>query len=221
MNLPLWLELSFVLTTLLSLWFLFRISNYNRLIMAIGIVWTSLQLILGYLGFFEDAQAHPYRFPLLAGPALLLIILGLSLPKGRRIFNEFDLGSMTLVHVVRIPVELCLYYLFLNHAIPEIMTFDGRNFDILAGITAPIIYYFAIRQKYRKAVLIAWNLICLVLLLNIVSIAILSLPLEFQKFGLEQPNYAVLQFPFTWLPSVVVPIVLLSHLLSLRSLLRS
>jgi hypothetical protein len=34
----------------------------------------------------------------------------------------------------------------------------------------------------------------------------------------DQPNIAILYFPFVWLPSVVVPGVLLAHLVSLRKL---
>jgi hypothetical protein len=68
--------------------------------------------------------------------------------------------------------------------------------------------------------MLAWNFICLGLLFNIVINAILSVPTPFQKFGFDQPNVAVLYFPFTWLPACVVPLVLLSHLASIRILLQ-
>ena len=101
------------------------------------------------------------------------------------------------------------------------MTFEGRNFDILSGISAPFIYYIAFRKEtYNKWVLLVWNIICLILLINIVSIAILSAPFAFQRFGLDQPNIAVLYFPYIWLPACMVPVVLLSHLASIRLLLK-
>jgi len=96
------------------------------------------------------------------------------------------------------------------------MTFSGWNFDILSGITAPFIAWFAFRGgKINRAVLIAWNIFALLLLIIIVSIAVLSVPLPIQKFGFEQPNVAVLYFPFIWLPTIIVPIILFSHLASL------
>jgi len=58
----------------------------------------------------------------------------------------------------------------------------------------------------------------LILLLNIVAIAILSAPSIFQQFGMEQPNLAIFQFPFVWLPSVVVPLVMFAHLVTIRRL---
>ncbi|HVF96549.1 MAG TPA: hypothetical protein VM871_04480, partial [Flavisolibacter sp.] len=39
-------------------------------------------------------------------------------------------------------------------------------------------------------------------------------------FAFDQPNIAVLYFPFIWLPSFIVPVVLLSHLVCIRQLLK-
>lgn len=100
------------------------------------------------------------------------------------------------------------------------MTFEGRNFDILSGISAPFIYYFGfIKYKLSNKILLAWNILCLGLLINIVTNAVLSLPYPFQQFAFSQPNIAILYFPFIWLPAVIVPIVLLSHLASIRVLI--
>jgi hypothetical protein len=117
-------------------------------------------------------------------------------------------------------VEIVLFFLFTYKTVPELMTFEGRNFDILSGITAPVIFYFAfIRQQLNRQILLIWNFICLGLLVNIVTNAILSAPFPFQQFAFDQPNIAVLYFPFIWLPCCVVPLVLLSHLAAIRQLL--
>jgi hypothetical protein len=100
------------------------------------------------------------------------------------------------------------------------MTFEGRNFDILSGITAPIIYYLAFRDgKVNRALLIAWNLGALALLTNIVTIAVLAFPSPFQTVGLHQPNIGVTYFPYVWLPAVIVPIVFFCHVTSLWRLI--
>ena len=124
------------------------------------------------------------------------------------------------MHIVRVPVELILYWLFLNKVVPQLMTFEGRNFDIAAGLTAPLVYYFGfIKKSLSKKIIIAWNFICLALLLNIVVNAVLAAPTFFQQFAFDQPNIAILYFPFNLLPAVVVPLVLLSHLAAIRQLL--
>ncbi len=101
------------------------------------------------------------------------------------------------------------------------MTFEGRNFDILAGITAPIIAYLAFTQKkISRNGLLIWNFICLALLANIVVNAFLSVPSPVQQFAFDQPNIAILYVPFSWLPTFVVPVVLFAHLASIQQLLK-
>ena len=48
--------------------------------------------------------------------------------------------------------------------------------------------------------------------------AALALPSPMQKIAFEQPNLAVMFFPFNLLPAVVVPLVLLAHLTAIRRL---
>jgi hypothetical protein len=113
-----------------------------------------------------------------------------------------------------------LFWVFLHKGIPEVMTFEGRNLDIISGITAPVIYYLGfVSGRLWPRTILSWNLICLALLVNIVTTAILSTPYPFQRFGFDQPNVAIFYFPFVWLPAVIVPIVLLSHLAAIRKLI--
>ena len=101
------------------------------------------------------------------------------------------------------------------------MTFEGRNFDIIAGIMAPFIAYFGFTKiKIKRSTILVWNFLSLALLLNIVVNGILSTPLPFQKFAFEQPNVAMLYFPFSWIPTFIVPVVLFGHLSSIRQLTR-
>jgi hypothetical protein len=58
-------------------------------------------------------------------------------------------------------------------------------------------------------------------LFNIVVTAILYAPLPIQQLAFEQPNIAVMYFPFVYLPGFIVPIVLFSHLVSLKKLMQA
>ena len=154
-------------------------------------------------------------------PTILTIILLFATSKGRQFIDSLPLKNLTYLNIVRIPVEIVLFWLFLNMAIPELMTFEGRNFDILAGITAPIVAYFGLtKTKLNRQTILIWNFICLGLLINIVVNALFSAPSPIQKFAFEQPNIAILNFPFSWLPTFIVPIVLFGHLTSIRQLIR-
>jgi hypothetical protein len=218
-NLPMYVNIVFILTTLLTIFFFYKATSNSKATLVILFVWILLQAILGLSGFYTITNTFPPRFALLALPAILFIIGLFVTAKGRVYIDGLDTKTLTLLHVVRIPVELCLYWLFVYKSIPQLMTFEGRNFDIIAGLTAPLIFYFGyVKNNLSKAVLLLWNFFCLGLLLNIVINAILSAPSNFQQFALEQPNKAILYFPFVWLPCCVVPLVLLAHLICIRKL---
>ena len=218
-NLPVYINICFVLITMLTAWLFYKATNYSKLVWIIITAWLIIQTIISLTGFYTITKTHPPRFLLLVLPALLFIILLFTTNKGRMFIDNMDVKMLTLLHAIRIPVELILFGLFINKTIPEAMTFEGRNFDILSGLTAPFIYYFGfVKKTLDKKIILAWNFICLALLINIVATAILSAPFTFQKLAFDQPNIAILYFPFVWLPCCIVPIVFLSHLASIRQL---
>ena len=76
------------------------------------------------------------------------------------------------------------------------------------------------KSKVNYKLLLAWNLICLGLLSIIVTTAVLAIPTPFQQIGLDQPNIAVLYFPFNLLPGFIVPLVLFAHLQSIKLIVK-
>lgn len=220
-NLPSYVNLLFVVTTMLTLWFLYKASGKSKGTLYVSIVWLIVQGIIACKGFYTVTNTMPPHFVFLVGPAFLLIIFVFLFKRGRNYLDTLDPKWLTYLHVVRVPVELTLLFLFIHKQVPQLMTFEGRNFDIISGLSAPLIAYFGYTKlKLNKGILIAWNVVCLVLLFNIVISAVLSVPTNFQKLGFEQPNVGVLYFPFIWLPCFIVPVVLLSHLATIRSLLK-
>ena len=221
-NFPAYISIIFIATTLLTIIFFYKAANNSATVLLILTGWVILQTVLGLSGFYINTTALPPRFIFLAAPALLLTAVIFTGRKGKKFIAGLSIKYLTILHIVRIPVELVLFWLFLNKAVPQLMTFEGRNFDIAAGITAPLIYYFGfIKNHLSKKIILLWNFICLALLINIVVNAVLSAPTPIQQFGFAQPNIAVLYFPFNLLPAVIVPLVLFSHLAAIRQLLRS
>ncbi|GAB3867024.1 hypothetical protein GCM10028824_08490 [Hymenobacter segetis] len=216
------LSLVFGLTTGLAVWLFYLAAHRSGRTLLVLLAWLGLQGAVGLSGFYTISNALPPRLALLLGPPLLLIAVLFATAAGRRWFDGLRLEMLTLLHMVRFPVELVLFGLYLHQAVPKLMTFEGRNWDILAGLTAPVIYYFAFRQQQlgRRGLLL-WNILGLASLLNIVVNALLSAPTPLQRFAFEQPNVAILHFPFVWLPGCVVPLVLLAHLAAIRQLLKS
>jgi len=219
-QLPAYISAVFILTAVLTVFLLYKAGNSLKSMMIIGL-WLALQAVIGLSGFYTVTTGTPPRFGLLLIPPVILIIVQFLTKPGQRFIDSLDMKMLTLLHVVRIPVELTLYWLFLHKTVPQVMTFEGRNFDILCGLTAPVIWYFGyVKNTISQNLLLVWNVVCLLILANIVVTAVLSVPFSFQKFGFEQPNIALFYFPFVWLPCAVVPIVLFAHLVSIRRLLK-
>ncbi len=217
---PFWLELLFGLTTLFSLFLFLRSTPKTKPVLLIVSLWLAITGVAALSGFTQVTSLPP-RMLFLALIAFTGIALLFATQKGRNFIDGLDPAKLTLVHIVRVPVEIVLFLLFTFGTIPELMTFEGRNLDILSGLSAPLIYYFGYRKKsIGRKLLIIWNFICIGLLVNIVTHAILAAPFPFQQLAFDQPNRAVLYFPFVWLPLFIVPLVLFAHLVCLRNLFR-
>ena len=220
-NLPFYVYLVFGITVFVGVFLFFKAAHYSKIFLALLVIWIVFQSVISISDFYATTDSTPPRVALLLIPPLAITIILFSVRRGKVFIDGLDIRTLTLFHVIRIPVEVTLYWLFLHKAVPELMTFEGRNFDILSGISAPVIYYLVfVKMKLSKSALLIWNFICLALLLNIVFNALLSIPGMFQKFAFDQPNIAVLAFPFVFLPSVLVPMVLFSHLAAIRLVLQ-
>lgn len=219
-NLPFYIPLLFIMTTLLSVGIFYKASNNSLPTLTVLLIWLGLQAIIGLSGFYTVENTLPPRFIGLVFPPFFLIVGLFLTQKGKDYLHTFEIKTLVLFHCIRFGVEIVLYMLANHKVIPELMTFEGRNFDILAGITAPFIYYFGfIKKQISKNLLLSWNVIGIFLLFNIVANAILSAPTPLQQLAFEQPNIAVLYFPYVWLPCCLVPLVLFSHLVTIRHLL--
>lgn len=218
---PLYIPIVFILISIFTCFFLYEGSLQSRTVLIVVLLWLVIQAGIGLSGFYTQTQDMPPRFIVALGIPLFTIIILFSTHRGRSFLDTWNIKWLTWLHVVRVPVEMVLYWLFLQKKVPQLMTFEGINFDILSGLTAPIIAFVGFRgNKPRKTLLLIWNFICLGLLLNIVIHAVLSAPLPFQQLAFDQPNVAVLYFPYVWLPAFVVPAVLLAHLVAIRKLLQ-
>ena len=220
-QLPFYISFVFGLTTTLTLYLFVKASHFSKKVILIFFIWAGVQILLCLNGFYNITNTIPPRFLFLILPPIVLIVILFNTIKGRLFIDSIDIKLLTLIHIIRVAVEMVLVWLYTYKTIPVEMTLEGRNFDILSGLTAPFIFYFGfIKNKISKPFIIGWNIICIGLLLNVVLNSILSSPLLFQKFGFNQPNIAVLYFPFALLPSLIVPIIIFSHFVVIRRFLK-
>ena len=222
---PILLEFLFFMITAASLYLLYRaLLTVNKNIALVSILvmisWCMFQSALADNGYYRDYASFPPKL-LIVGilPVTVVVLFLLVYSKTRNWLMQICLESLTWIHVIRIPVELSLLWLFVQDAIPQLMTIEGINFDIISGLSAPLVAFYGIGfRKMNRAYLLTWNIICLGMLLTIVITSILAAPFSFQQLSTNQPNIAIFYFPYTLLPTVIVPILLFAQVLSIIKL---
>lgn len=222
-NLPFYVPLLFWIGIILVLYLFYRASGRSRGFLLLALAWIALQAFVSASGFYA-APGKPLRFPLLLMPPLVLGLIYSYTPKGRRFFQRLDIRMLTLLQSIRLIVEPVLYLLALYHLVPKAMTFEGKNFDILIGLTMPFIYYFGfVRKTLPARVLIIWNWLGIGLLTVVVSLGVnytihAGQAVVAANAGAALSPFAIQQFPWALLPGFLVPTAILSHVASLRLL---
>ena len=171
---------------------------------------------LGMLGRYDPLPAPALL--LLLGLSVLTAVLVFSSP-GARLALRVPLASVVTLQAFRIGVEWLLHRFYLEGTVPVQMTYAGRNFDIVSGVTGLVLGLWLLSGRpLSHGALLAWNVVSLGLLLNIVTVAVLSTPVPFRQFLEGPPNLLPSTFPYIWLPSFLVQLALASHLLVFRKL---
>jgi hypothetical protein len=182
-------------------------------------LWFLFISIVAFLGIFSDFTSIPPRLPIALVIPLIVLIFFLRFEHLDSILAHTPPQWFLNIQSFRFFVEILLWFLFLAHSLPERMTFEGYNFDIIAGITGPIFAYLCFaNQQHKKWLAILWNVVGILLLINIVAIALMTMPTPFKVF--QEDNTIIGAFPFPLLPTILVPIAYYMHVLSLRQLLK-
>ncbi len=200
---------------------LYRVHGNKRVILLTGVGFLAYLGITGTLaltGFYADFAAVPPRFMFGVLPAVIAVLVLVSYRETRRFLMAIPVPQVIGWQAFRIGVEILLLTLYRQGIVPRAMTWEGSNFDIVTGLTALPVAYLLAKGILPRKLAIAWNILGLLLLANVVRIAALAAPSPFHQATNDVPNLAIALFPFIWLPYLLVPLALLSHLLSLRQL---
>ena len=186
-----------------------------RLVIAV-LAWAAFVSVWSLSGRMADFSIFPFNLmPVILIPLITAVIFISSKGLGE-VLRHIPPDRLIRLQSFRFFVEVLLWMLFITELLPVQMTFEGRNLDIVAGFTAPIIAVLASKGRISTTAIVLWNIICLGLLLNIVITALLSTPSPWRVFMNEPANYIVTYFPISWLPALLVPLAYYLHFMSLR-----
>lgn len=185
-------------------------------------LWVGVVGFLGAWGFFRDFSALPPRLPLFVAFVGGVVVSVVFFSHRGRHMMQNPQWMLVGLQLFRVPVELLLASLAADGLAPVEMSYHGRNFDVLAGASAPVLAaaIFRFGERRLRGVIVVWNTLAMGLLLNVVGHGLFSAPTPFQLLHFEIENRILGEFPMMWLPLFLVPTAFVLHFLSLRRALR-
>jgi len=192
-------------------------TRVSLVIGAAAVAWMTATWAIAQAGILRNWNQNPPPFALLVA-AIVALSAGLSFSSvGRHLAQCLPLWVLVAVQGFRLPLELTMHTMYERGIMPREMSYSGRNFDIVTGVTAIIVAAVVATGRGGRRLVTSWNVLGLALLLNVVIVAILGTP-RFQYFGAERLNVWVTYPPFVWLPAVMVLAALAGHLVIFRAL---
>jgi hypothetical protein len=180
--------------------------------------WMSLTWYVAASGVLADFSRKPPPLML-----LLVVVLAMSVSiahtrYGTRFVEGLPLWILIAGQCFRLPLEVLMHRAAQEGVMPPQMSYSGWNFDIVTGLTAiPVAWWLARGHRYARTVALLWNALGSILLVNVLTIAILSTPV-FGVFGADRLNTWVAHPPYVWLPTLLVVSAITGHLVIFRKL---
>ncbi len=235
-NVPFYISALLLLIVLLIIWFIFHAVNtsltglkadktkknwylYTTAIIITG--WLIVTALIAFNGTLLDFASTPPKIMIVVLPPVIAISYLANSTRVNTLIQEIPSSWLVYIQSFRVLMELVLWLLFSKNIIPVQMTFEGINYDILTGLSAPLIAYYCLSEnKWPRITAILWNFAGLLLVTNIFLTAFLSTPGPARQFFNEPANTIVAYFPFIWIPAFIVPFAYFMHILSIKQIIK-
>ncbi|HZA33356.1 MAG TPA: hypothetical protein VE505_00445 [Vicinamibacterales bacterium] len=197
-----------------------RQTNRLQIRLALGAVaWLAITLWVSAAGVLRHFERQPPPMPFLVAAVFALAGWLACSWIGDLVVRHTSWVVLVGLQGFRLPLELLMHRAYVEGIMPVQMSYSGRSFDIVTGASAIVLALALARFPVPRWVIAVWNVLGSVLLVNILVIAIASMPM-FHWFGMDRLNVWVADPPFVWLPAVLVLTALAGHLLMFRKLRR-
>ena len=196
-------------------------SKNKRILLGFGLIgWLVYIYLIGESGFLLNFDFPPRFFLFMVLPAF--IFTGVFLYKNRK--NDWikNIPKSWLIYfqTFRIGVELLFVYSLTEGLLNKEVTWEGYNYDLLMGITAPILGFLVFnRNIISQKVALWWNYLGILILASVIFLFISSLYLP-QLFGSETVLLPkeVGSFPLVLIAGFLMPSAVFIHFLSIIQL---
>ncbi|MCY1039997.1 hypothetical protein OV208_01600 [Corallococcus sp. bb12-1] len=179
-------------------------------------LWLGATALLASTGVLSDWSALPPRWPLLPPSAILaLLVLGQT-PFAKTLLANTPRHWPIAAQSFRIGVEFIIFAWHQDGRAPTQITFEGRNFDILVGLTAPLVAWLVATNRVTPKFALRWNVLGLAVLANTIATVATSAPGPLHLDWPGEPFTAIATWPAIWLPALLAPLAVFLHVASIR-----
>jgi hypothetical protein len=191
--------------------------------MAVVLVgWFALALILAILGVY---QANSDQLPTIEfGIITPILIGGLFIWRSSTISRLIDAIPRHWVIAVQFyrAEGVTFLILYASKLLPGLFALPAGAGDIAIGLTALIIGINAAgRGQLLPRTVLRWNLFGIADLVVALATGVLTSPSPLQRFAFDHPNRLIATFPLILIPTFLVPLAILLHIVSLTQLRRA
>lgn len=170
-------------------------------------VWLVVAFVVGATGALRHSPVPP---PALAMGLTVAILLVVRLSRGARdAISRLGPGPLVLFHLVRIAAGAYFLVLGSRGVLPREFTTPAGWGDILIGIAALWVLWrcVPVRSSWQRIAFLVWNVAGLLDILGVVGNAV--------RLYIRSPSFVdpFMSLPLAILPTFVVPIVIVSHVL--------
>jgi hypothetical protein len=183
---------------------------------AVVIGWVALAIVLARQGFWEthpdDSLSTPPRIAFgIAVPTILGSVLVMSATV-RGWIGRVPLHLLVGVQFYRVVGGLFLIA-YAQGDIPAEFALPAGTGDILVGLTAVIaaVLLFKWGPQRARFTVLAWCAFGILDLVVAVGTGFLSAPSPIQQLALDDPNAAIVSYPFVLIPTFAVPLSIILH----------
>ena len=230
-------QTGYISLSILTVVLLFLIGNYaisktfsnqkkvrnKRLILGFGLIsWLVYIYLIGVSGFLLNYDFPPRFFIFLVLPAF--IFTGIFIYKNRKSewINNIPKSWLIYFQTFRIGVEVLFVYSISVGLLNKEVTWEGYNFDLLMGISAPLIGLLVFNWKLiPQKIALWWNYLGIFILMSVIFLFVSSLYFP-QLYGSETPLLpkSAGSFPSVLIAGFLMPSAIFIHFLSIVQLNR-
>lgn len=202
-----------------SIWSANRRRRTVLMITALLVAWFTVSVALASAGAYQGA---PGRIPTIEFGIVIPILVGCLMiwrwPAVSRLMDALPRAWVIAIQVFRVEGVIFLI-LYASKLLPGIFALPAGIGDVGVGLAALAIGINASAGRplgSRTALL--WNLVGIADLIIALSTGFLSSPSPFQLFALDRPNELISAFPLILIPTFLVPLAIILHIISLIQL---